>query len=241
LLSLLKIGGTDRVLDLGCGGGNLTRKLRELTSGRVVGCDPDPEMLRQAKGGGGTGIEYRRLAAGELDYIEEFDILFCNSAFQWFDEPETALKHCYRALRPGGRMGIQAPATESYCPNFLEPLAQVAIDPRTAGTFAGFRSPWLFLDSAEEYAELFRRAGFSVRFAAIEEQVSEHTPEAVMRIFESGAAAGYLNPACYRSGFTEEYAAAFREIVAASSREQAGVTGKVDLLFNRTYLVGGRP
>jgi len=241
LLSLLKIGGSDRVLDLGCGAGNITRRLRELTCGRVAGCDPAPEMIRQAQSGGGTGIEYRRIEAEALDYQEEFDIIFCNSAFQWFSEPDLVLANCFRALKQDGRMGIQAPATTAYCPNFLEAIAAVARDDRTAGIFAGFRSPWLFFDTAEEYAAHFERAGFSIRFAALDEQTSEHPAEEVMRIFESGAAAGYLNPACYRAGFTKGYAATFREIVADSFRAQAGTVGKVVLRFNRIYLVGGKP
>ena len=34
LLNLLKIGNTDEVLDLGCGVGNLTRKIKEMTNGK---------------------------------------------------------------------------------------------------------------------------------------------------------------------------------------------------------------
>jgi ubiquinone/menaquinone biosynthesis C-methylase UbiE len=35
LLRLLKIGNNEDVLDLGCGVGNLTRKIKEMTNGRV--------------------------------------------------------------------------------------------------------------------------------------------------------------------------------------------------------------
>lgn len=40
LLELLRITENDDVLDLGCGTGTLTRKIREITRGRVVGVDP---------------------------------------------------------------------------------------------------------------------------------------------------------------------------------------------------------
>ncbi len=48
MLNLLKIKENDDVLDLGCGTGHLTRKIRNLTEGRVVGIDPSEGMMREA-------------------------------------------------------------------------------------------------------------------------------------------------------------------------------------------------
>ncbi len=48
MLNLLKIKENDDVLDLGCGTGHLTRKIRNLTKGRVVGIDPSEGMMREA-------------------------------------------------------------------------------------------------------------------------------------------------------------------------------------------------
>ncbi len=48
LLNLLKIGNTDDVLDLGCGVGSLTRKIKEITNGKVVGIDPSEGMIKEA-------------------------------------------------------------------------------------------------------------------------------------------------------------------------------------------------
>lgn len=238
LLGLLAIQPHDRVLDLGCGAGNLSRRLRALTDGAVVAVDPSASMIREAKGHrDGAGIEFRVLAAEAVAEVEAFSVIFCNSAFQWFADPGRVLANCFRALRPGGRLGIQAPATTSYCPNFLTALAAVAADPRTAATCGGFQSPWFFLETAEAYAALTRAAGFAVDFAHLEVQVTAHPPAEAMAIFESGAAAGYLNPAYYPAPLDEAYVAAFREIVARSFHEQAGEDGQVALTFNRIYLV----
>lgn len=134
-------------------------------------------------------------------------------------------------------MGIQAPAKKMYCPNFLAAIDAVAKDPRTARIFAGFRPPWLFLDSADEYAALFREAGFTVPFAKIETVTTLHSPDEMMTIFESGAAAGYLNQEYYSTPADEAYAMAFREVVKGSFHNQANAQGKVDLVFNRIYLL----
>lgn len=238
LIGLLEIGPADDVLDLGCGTGNLTRTIRALAGGKVAGVDSSKGMIgAAAEKKDGAEIEFRTGAAEDLADTEAFSVIFCNSAFQWFRDPAAALANCHRALRPGGRMGIQAPAKKAYCPNFLDAIDAAARDPRTAKTFSGFRPPWIFLETAEEYSALFRRAGFSVPFAVIEEIKTVHSPDEVMTIFESGAAAGYLNREFYRDPIDEAYTAAFRETVRDAFRRQAGRDGNVGLLFNRIYLV----
>ena len=238
LISLLDIRRDDAVLDLGCGTGSLTRKLRALTDGKVMGMDPSEGMIHEAESNrGGLDIIFKVETAERLAHDDSFTVIFCNSAFQWFRDPLNALKNCYRALHRGGRMGVQAPAKKEYCPNFLEAIDAVAGDPRTATIFAGFRPPWLFLDTADEYASLFKQAGFIVPFAKIETVSTLHSPGEVMTIFESGAAAGYLNQEYYSTKLDEAYERAFREIVRESFHNQANAQGKVELVFNRIYLV----
>jgi hypothetical protein len=133
-------------------------------------------------------------------------------------------------------MGIQAPARKAYCPNFLKTIDAVAKDPRTAKNFAGFKPPWLFHDTPEEYSAMFCKAGFSVPFAKIEEVATRHESDVVMPIFESGAIAGYLNQDYYAAPIDDAYAAAFRKIVNKSFLQQAEEDGKVELIFNRIYL-----
>lgn len=236
LLELLAIDKDDAVLDLGCGTGNLTRKIKGLTAGRVVGVDQSAGMIAQAKAYGGD-IAFAGQEVAALSYGGEFDAIFCNSAFQWFREPRAALARCFAALRPGGRMGIQAPAREAYCPNFIKAMAAVAQDPRTRETFAGFRSPWLFLETADEYATLFVEQGFAVPFAVIEEVRTRLPVAEVITIFESGAAAGYLNQLCYQTRINAAYAANFRQVVNGAFARQAGDDGTMTLHFNRIYLL----
>jgi trans-aconitate methyltransferase len=238
LVNLLDIRRDDDILDLGCGTGGLTRKIRSLTDGKVVGVDPSTGMILEADANrAGSDIDFTVADAGHLSYSDAFSVIFCNSAFQWFHEPQRALMSCYSALRTSGRMGVQAPAKKDYCPNFLAAIDAVAHDPRTAVTFSGFRPPWLFLDAADEYTALFRQAGFSVPFARIEEIGTFHTPDEVVTIFESGAAAGYLNQAYYATPIDDAYAKTFRHIVRESFHRQADQGGQVTLLFNRIYLL----
>jgi len=123
LLKLLNIGEFEDVLDLGCGTGKLTAEIRKLTKGRVVGVDVSEGMIEEARKNA-SDVEFIVKAAEEIDFKEEFDVIFCNSAFQWFN-PHKALERCFKALKPGGRIGVQAPAKKNYCPNFIKAIKEV--------------------------------------------------------------------------------------------------------------------
>lgn len=237
LLDLLRIEESEDVLDVGCGTGGITKRIRGLTRGKVVGIDPSPGMIGEArKGAEGLDVEFELKGAEEMEYQEEFDVIFSNSSFQWFEDPERAIRNCHRALRKGGRIGIQAPARHVYCPNFIEAIEMVKRDERTRRIFSRFKEPWFFLETAGEYRSFFEACGFKVIFAEIRSIVTVHTPEEVFRIFSSGAIAGYLNEAYYDVDLTPTYLENFLHIVKEAFRRQAGEEGMVRLRFNRIFL-----
>lgn len=241
LIEMLDISNTDNVLDLGCGTGHITHTIRLKTEGRVVGIDPSEGMIGEAKHNFGEGIEFRVGSAEGLGMPACFDVIFCNSAFQWFRDPSGVVLNCFNALRTGGRLAIQAPARANYCPNFLLATDSLSRHPETKDTYAHFRSPWFFLESAEAYAEIFSSIGFSVLISEIEEVNQYCTPIKAFEMFESGAAAGYLNPACYDAHVSSVYVSRAREVIAESFRTQAAGNGQVELKFFRIYLLACKP
>jgi hypothetical protein len=62
-----------------------------------------------------------------------------------------------------------------------------------------------------------------------------------MRRFESGAAAGYLNPEYYRGGCAAGYLEAARERIAATIHSLREADDLVALVFNRLYLLAVKP
>ena len=241
LFWMLGVERTDDVLDLGCGTGHLAQEIRVLTDGRVVGIDLSPEMIALAREAAPETIEFVTGDVHALDMPESFDAILSNSAFQWFKDGEHALRNCFAALRPGGRMAMQAPARQEYCPQFVNAVARLAGDPRTAETWSRFRTPWTFYETGEEYGRLFEAAGFSVVAAEIEELREHATPERALEMFESGAAAGYLNPECYDVPLPAGYADAARELILDDLRSRAGGGGLVELLFSRVYVLARKP
>ncbi len=91
LLDLLKVDNSDDVIDVACGPGHITNLLSKVTSGRVTGVDISDGMIKQAEALY-PGIEFRQVAAEDLNYSNQFDIAFCNSALPWFRDPGKAIK-----------------------------------------------------------------------------------------------------------------------------------------------------
>lgn len=237
LLALAGVRPTDDVLDVGCGTGAVLTRLRAATRGRVAGVDPSARMIEEARAAVPPRVELSRCAAEDLPFAAEFDLVLSNSALQWFPDPAAALARFRRALRPGGRTVIQAPATTRYAPEFVDAMADVAADPRTRAVFATWRSPWFWLESAGAYAALLAEAGFEVRLARLEVLSSREDLDGALRIFGSGAEAGYLGP--YHSAPPPPgYADDLRAVVRAHLARRLGPDGRLDVTFRRVFLAG---
>ncbi len=91
-----------RVIDVGCGPGNLTSQLAEVGH-EVVGVDPSPNMLERARKKGLRVV----LAAAELLPFGDAcaDVVTAATAFHWFDA-DRAVPEMRRVLGPDGIVGL---------------------------------------------------------------------------------------------------------------------------------------
>ena len=101
----------DRVLDLGCGTGELAGALAAAGL-RVTGCDISPQMLRRAaqdhdRCAGWVRLEpdWRRLPFASA----AFEVVVAASVLEYVAEPRTVLSACARVLTPGGVMLYTVP------------------------------------------------------------------------------------------------------------------------------------
>ena len=93
VMQLCDIGRADRVLDLGCGPGQLGRAFA-LSVGEVVGIDPEPEMLRiaRAASAGLHNVVWREGSSYDLSpALGMFKLVCIGRAFHWMDRPATLL------------------------------------------------------------------------------------------------------------------------------------------------------
>jgi SAM-dependent methyltransferase len=102
----------DRLLDVGCGTGDVVRALAGLVGpgGSVVGVDPSAAMLHEARSrthDPTLSVDYRPGDIAHLDFdTGTFDGVTCERVFQHLDSPEAALEELVRVTRTGGRIVV---------------------------------------------------------------------------------------------------------------------------------------
>ena len=104
-LATAELSGFERVLDLGCGDGQISRLLAD-AGGRVVGVDPTWNQIRVAHERGG-GAAYLRSEAAELPFVDgSFDAVLACLVFEHIDDVDGAIAEVARVLRPGGQFSF---------------------------------------------------------------------------------------------------------------------------------------
>jgi ubiquinone/menaquinone biosynthesis C-methylase UbiE len=138
------IGGGDRVLEVGCGTGQLTRSLvtRDL---RVTALEPGRQLLSliEQKLGGEPGMEFVNARFEDAELPDgEFRAVFSAAAFQWID-PEVSWERAARLLAPGGTLalvqycGLQEPRSLADQESLLSALARIV--PAIAADWPAYR------------------------------------------------------------------------------------------------------
>jgi SAM-dependent methyltransferase len=157
LLDLLDPQPGERILDLGCGTGQLTAEIAR-RGASVVGLDQSLEMLDQARHNF-PAIEFVPGDAARFDLPGQFDAVFSNAVLHWVKNADGAAASIARALRPGGRFVAEFGGKDN--------TASVMAALRTLlGPVASRQLPW-FYPSIGEYAAVLERHGFEVRSASL--------------------------------------------------------------------------
>ncbi len=101
-LARAELTGFDRVLDVGCGDGQISRMMAAAGS-TVVGVDPTWNQIAVA-GERGGGPSYVRAGAAELPFADgSFDAAVACLVFEHIDDVHGAIDEIARVVRPGGR------------------------------------------------------------------------------------------------------------------------------------------
>lgn len=111
---LLGVAPGERVLDVGCGSGAVTRTLaqRVAPGGRAVGLDASTALFKVArelanKAGLGAIIEFKDGDCRALPFPDaSFDAVVAATTLSHVPDPRCALAEMVRVTRPGGRVGV---------------------------------------------------------------------------------------------------------------------------------------
>jgi trans-aconitate 2-methyltransferase len=155
LLRLVRVRPGLRVIDLGCGTGELTARLADALPGSdVLGVDSSPEMLALTEEFARPGVrfEQRRIE----DVAGAWDLVFSNAALHWVPEHQVYLPKLWALVEPGGQLVVQMPSNYTHETHaFIDEIA--GEEPyRTA--LGGYRRSWGVL-GIEQYAQLLYDQG----------------------------------------------------------------------------------
>ena len=213
----------ERVLDVACGTGALTRVVAKSIGpkGRVVGLDLYSDMLAVARTikldpSSAAPIEWREGDVSALPFENEtFDIVFCNFGLMFFPDRVAALKEMRRVLKPDGRLALAVWGSIVKCPG------QMAMKESWRRHFtedAGLFDAQHSLGNAETVLSLIQAAGFrdmSVR--TIMGAVRLPSPGDLARSY--GAMAGIQADEKTRTEVIDEVSLALRSYVGAEGLE----------------------
>jgi len=217
LLDLVEPCPGGRIVDLGCGTGELTRSLHERTGAAdTLGLDSSQAMLERSAEHAGEGLAFELGDIAAWTPSEPVDLVFSNAALHWIDEHDELFARLTDFLSPGGQIAVQVPANHDH-PSHLV-AEQVAREEPFRAALGGYvrRTPVL---APESYAQLLHRLGYAAQHVRL--QVYLHV------VPEAGAVVDWVKGTLltdYRRRLTEgayeDFVARYRELLAAELPDQ---------------------
>jgi len=235
LIRLAGVRPGEDVLDVGCGTGELTLKLAKIAyPGQVLGIDNAPGMievaLSKAEAADIQNLAFWVCDMRDLNLVDEFDVIFSNSALQWVWEQETVLAALFRALRPKGRLALQFTAKD-FSPPLLIALDKVAMAMIPDCPYRSGKYPW-FMGEVESYRRLVEAAGFlEVKVWREEWLLRFPAAEAAVAFFRAAGLQPYL-------AFLPEAAHATFCTRLAGELEAICGCREIELPFDRLFVLG---
>ncbi len=219
LLEAASIQPGERVLDVACGTGVVTRLAAERagSGGQVTGLDVSPAMLAVARPRTPTGtpMDWYEASADAMPLaVGGFDVVLCQMGLQFMANKRQALAEMHRVLRPGGRIVLNLPGpTPAFFSDFAQALAR-HIDPKAAG----FVHVVFSLHDEEELRSLMSAAGFEdVKIAKVKKTLRLPSPhEFVWQYVHSTPLRELVSPVgdAQRAALADDVAQRWQEAVA---------------------------
>lgn len=159
LIDLLTPKEGERILDVGCGSGQLTAKINELGA-TVIGIDSSREMIADAKLKF-PHIEFLVMDATDFHFNEPFDAIFSNAVLHWVLKKEEAIKSMFRNLKAGGRLVAEFGGKG----NIQTIVNQLRLSLAKRGYEENANLELWYFPSIGEYTTLLEKHGFRVTLA----------------------------------------------------------------------------
>jgi trans-aconitate methyltransferase len=176
----------ERVVDLGCGTGELAAHMMA-RGAEVVGIDSDEAMIATARESV-PGAEFLVADGHDFTVDAPVDAVFSNAALHWMTSPAEVVGCVHDALRPGGRFVAELGGHGN-----VATVLSATADAMVAAGLEPPEWPWYF-PTVAEYAVLLEGSGFEVTAMALVDRPTRLGQEGLagwLRMF-AGAVLGGL-------------------------------------------------
>lgn len=198
LFERLKGKQYQRILELACGTGRVTRHLAELTreGGQLYATDLNPDMLQVAQQKADNGlIDWSVVNAQAIPFETAFfDLVVCQFGVMFFEDKAQAFGEVYRVLKPGGTFLFNT--WEHFDHNAAARISQQVLNEVLKENPPDFleKGPYSFFDPAQ-IRRLLEGAGFTrIEIETVAKMgVLSSADQAAIGIVEGSPLTGYLN------------------------------------------------
>jgi trans-aconitate 2-methyltransferase len=153
LLALVEPRPGMRVIDLGCGTGELTGAMHEqLEAAETLGVDSSPQMLAKAAAFATETLRFEQRAIEDVSGERPFDLVFSNAALHWVEDHPALFARLTKLVADGGQLAIQMPANHDHPSHVV--AAGLAPHFGVVGRVVPMLAP-------EAYAALLHRLGYT--------------------------------------------------------------------------------
>jgi trans-aconitate methyltransferase len=167
LVDFLDPKANERILDLGCGTGELTFEISKRAE-NAIGIDSSPEMIQIARSNY-PHIEFEIGNASDFHFDEKFDSIFSNAALHWVNDYKSAIKCMYSSLKRGGKIVLEFGGKE----NVQTIMTALKESLKNRGyTMQAELDVWYF-PSIGAYTSELELAGFKVTYAELYNRPTE--------------------------------------------------------------------
>lgn len=139
--------------------------------GSVLGIDASIGMIQTAEKHIKDNLNFIHMDINNIDFENEFDIIFSNAALHWIKDHNRLLKKAFKALKANGAI-LWDFAGYGNCSNFFEVIQKVIKDDKYKNYFDNFEWPW-YMPLRAEYEKLVGSIGFS-KVLVIEENADRY-------------------------------------------------------------------
>lgn len=155
LLALVEVRPNLKVVDLGCGTGELTRQLADSLPGSdVTGLDSSSPMLEKAASFSSPNLRFEPGDQSRLAGV--WDLIFSNAALHWSEKHAELIPNLYRRLAAGGQIAVQVPSNHNHISHQI--IRETAGEEPFKSRLQGFQryAPVLSID---QYAQILFDCG----------------------------------------------------------------------------------